>query len=112
MKAEGVPPGGLTAAQALSDLWDEHVRSEFATKDARAAVETMVPDAYVNHVPRVESAQALPSSPSVTASCSASTSTGSGVGARAARASRFGHASHCGSGQRQKVADHTLPSTN
>jgi carboxymethylenebutenolidase len=43
---------GLTAAQqALSDLWDEHVRSEFATKDPRAALDTMVPDAYVNHVP-------------------------------------------------------------
>ena len=39
------------AQQALSDLWDEHVRSEFATKDASAALDTMVPDAYVNHVP-------------------------------------------------------------
>jgi len=43
---------GLTAAQqALSDLWDEHVRNEFATKDADAALATMTPDAYVNHVP-------------------------------------------------------------
>src|ERR1700760_3017106 len=43
---------GLTPAQqALSDLWDEHVRDEFATKDANAALDTMVPDAYVNHVP-------------------------------------------------------------
>jgi carboxymethylenebutenolidase len=39
------------AQQALSDLWDEHVRCEFATKDASAALDTMVPDAYVNHVP-------------------------------------------------------------
>ncbi len=39
------------AQQFLSDLWDEHVRSEFATKDAVAALDTMVPDAYVNHVP-------------------------------------------------------------
>jgi len=39
------------AQQALSDIWDEHVRDEFATKDASAALDTMVPDAYVNHVP-------------------------------------------------------------
>jgi carboxymethylenebutenolidase len=45
-------PNQLTAAQQkLSDLWDEHVRSEFATKDTIAALDTMVPDAYVNHVP-------------------------------------------------------------
>jgi|SRR5271165_757895 len=37
--------------KALSDLWDEHVRDEFVLKDARAALDTMVPDAYVNHVP-------------------------------------------------------------
>ena len=43
---------GLTVAQqALSDLWDEHVRDEFAMKDANAAVDTMTPDAYVNLVP-------------------------------------------------------------
>jgi carboxymethylenebutenolidase len=43
---------GLTPAQQLlNDVWDEHVRDEFATKDAAAALETMVPDAYVNHVP-------------------------------------------------------------
>ena len=35
----------------MSDLWDEHVRDEFAIKDANAALDTMVPDAYVNHVP-------------------------------------------------------------
>ena len=37
--------------KALSDLWDEHVRDEFAIKDANAALNTMVLDAYVNHVP-------------------------------------------------------------
>ena len=37
--------------ESVSDLWDAHVRSEFATKDARAALDTMTPDAYVNHVP-------------------------------------------------------------
>ena len=52
MKAQEMAQSGLTAAQqSLSDLWDEHVRSEFATKNAVAAVDTMVPDAYVNHVP-------------------------------------------------------------
>ena len=52
MKAEEIAPISLTVAQqSLSDLWDEHVRSEFANKDAHAAIETMVPDAYVNLVP-------------------------------------------------------------
>jgi len=52
MKTTGISSNALTAAQqALSDLWDEHVRSEFVTKDAPATLDTMVPDAYVNHVP-------------------------------------------------------------
>jgi carboxymethylenebutenolidase len=52
MKTTEISSTGLTAAQqALSDLWDEHVRSEFAAKDADAALATMTPDAYVNHVP-------------------------------------------------------------
>ena len=52
MKEQRNRKAGLTPAQKLlSDLWDEHVRNEFATKDAAAAVDTMVPDAYVNHVP-------------------------------------------------------------
>ena len=43
---------GLTSTQqALSDLWDEHVRNEFVIKDADAALDTMTPDACVNHVP-------------------------------------------------------------
>jgi carboxymethylenebutenolidase len=43
---------GLTPAQqVLNDLWDEHVHGEFATKDPAATLETMVPDAYVNHIP-------------------------------------------------------------
>jgi len=37
--------------QALNDLWEAHVRSEFATHDADAALATMVGDPYVNHVP-------------------------------------------------------------
>src|SRR5258708_7925894 len=35
----------------LSGLWDEHVKYEFATRDTEDTLKTMVPDAYVNHVP-------------------------------------------------------------
>src|SRR5262245_43259223 len=37
--------------ERLSELWDEHVHNEFQAKDTQAALETMTPDAYVNHVP-------------------------------------------------------------
>jgi carboxymethylenebutenolidase len=44
--------GGLTAEQqVLNDLWEEHLRDEFTTQDTNATIETMVPDAYVNHIP-------------------------------------------------------------
>jgi carboxymethylenebutenolidase len=43
---------GLTPEQQfLNDLWEEHIRNEFATRDTTATLDTMVPDAYVNHVP-------------------------------------------------------------
>jgi len=43
---------GLTPAQqTLNDLWEEHLRHEFATQDTKATLETMVPEAYVNHIP-------------------------------------------------------------
>ena len=35
----------------LASLWEEHVRHEFDTKDTAATLATMVPDAYVDHVP-------------------------------------------------------------
>jgi carboxymethylenebutenolidase len=35
----------------LEDLWEHHLACEFATKDAAAAIETMVAEPYVNHVP-------------------------------------------------------------
>ncbi len=42
----------LTPAQeALQTLWEEHLASEFSTGDTEAALATMVPDAYVNHIP-------------------------------------------------------------
>ena len=37
--------------QALSELWDEHVKFEFATCNTEDTLATMVEDAYVNHVP-------------------------------------------------------------
>ncbi len=42
----------LTADQnRLNDLWEEHVRYEFNTRDTDDTLATMVDDAYVNHVP-------------------------------------------------------------
>src|SRR6516165_11043693 len=35
----------------LMRLWEEHTRHEFATRDTESTLETMVEDAYVNHVP-------------------------------------------------------------
>ena len=46
------PNEALTPAQqALAELWERHLASEFETKSATEAVSTMVPDAYVNHMP-------------------------------------------------------------
>ena len=42
----------LTPAQErLSQLWEEHVRYEFSTRNAHDTLATMVEDAYVNHIP-------------------------------------------------------------
>jgi carboxymethylenebutenolidase len=42
----------LTAAQRrLNELWEEHMRYEFATRNTDDTLTTMVDDAYVNHVP-------------------------------------------------------------
>ena len=35
----------------LSDLWDEHVKHEFDTRDVPATMATMVAQPYVNHIP-------------------------------------------------------------
>jgi carboxymethylenebutenolidase len=41
-----------TAAQVtLQQLWEEHVRHEFATHNTEDTLVTMVEDAYVNHIP-------------------------------------------------------------
>ena len=48
---QGARTGLTPGQQRLNDLWEEHLRHEFATHDTTATLETMVPDAYVNHVP-------------------------------------------------------------
>jgi len=35
----------------FNELWEEHCKHEFATRDVSATLATMVEDAYVNHVP-------------------------------------------------------------
>ena len=35
----------------LGELWDAHVHNEFQAKDTSATLDTMWPDAYVNHIP-------------------------------------------------------------
>ncbi len=46
------PSEALTPAQqALAEVWERHLASEFETKSATEAVSTMVPEAYVNHIP-------------------------------------------------------------
>jgi carboxymethylenebutenolidase len=50
-KQTGVNKNLITAQQRLSDLWDEHVRHEFSTRNTEDTLATMVEDAYVNHIP-------------------------------------------------------------
>jgi carboxymethylenebutenolidase len=39
------------AQQTLQQLWEEHVRYEFSTRNTDDTLATMVEDAYVNHIP-------------------------------------------------------------
>ncbi len=39
------------AQETLRQLWEEHVRYEFATHNTEDTLATMVEDAYVNHIP-------------------------------------------------------------
>jgi carboxymethylenebutenolidase len=43
--------GCASAQQILSQRWDDHVKYEFATRNTDHTIDTMVADAYVNHVP-------------------------------------------------------------
>lgn len=47
----GAAPRLTPEQQRLNDLWEEHLRDEFVARDTDATLGTMVPDAYVNHVP-------------------------------------------------------------
>jgi carboxymethylenebutenolidase len=40
-----------TRAMTLDEIWEEHTRDEFVTRDVNATLATMVDDAYVNHIP-------------------------------------------------------------
>ena len=50
-KHQSSKPDLTPQQQLLNDLWEEHLRQEFNTRDPEATIDTMVPDAYVNHVP-------------------------------------------------------------
>ncbi len=43
--------GFANAQRILSERWDEHVKYELATRNTEDTLQTMVADAYVNHVP-------------------------------------------------------------
>ena len=52
MDSQGENTGLTPPQRAMSDLWDEHMRAEFASARVEDTLETMVADApYVNHVP-------------------------------------------------------------
>jgi carboxymethylenebutenolidase len=48
---QGTNQGLTPEQQFLNDLWEKHLREEFTTHDTNATLDTMVPDAYVNHIP-------------------------------------------------------------
>ncbi len=48
LQAGGNPAAG---EEFLRNLWEEHMRHEFATRDTEETLATMVDDAYVNHIP-------------------------------------------------------------
>jgi len=43
--------GAAAGEEFLRNLWEEHMRHEFATRDTEETLATMVDDAYVNHIP-------------------------------------------------------------
>src|SRR6266480_1812442 len=50
-KAEQTCANLSPAQETLGQLWEEHVRYEFATRNTEDTLATMVEDAYVNHIP-------------------------------------------------------------
>lgn len=49
------------AQQSLRDMWEEHMRHEFATKSVEETMATMVEPAHVNHVPTMTGGVGMPS---------------------------------------------------
>ena len=43
--------GSNTTAARFAELWAEHIKYEFETRDYQDTLDTMVDDAYVNHIP-------------------------------------------------------------
>ena len=50
-KAEQADANLSPAQETLRQLWEEHVRYEFSTRNTDDTLATMVEDAYVNHIP-------------------------------------------------------------
>ena len=50
-KTPGAGPHLSAAQELLHQLWEEHVRYEFAAHNTEDTLATMVDDAYVNHIP-------------------------------------------------------------
>ncbi|HEX3037132.1 MAG TPA: ester cyclase [Thermodesulfobacteriota bacterium] len=53
VKQKNIKSGaGLSSSQqALADLWEQHIKFEFDTQNVEDTLDTMVEDAYVNHIP-------------------------------------------------------------
>lgn len=45
------PESPANSPEALEQIWAEHLKHEFATRNTEDTLATMVEDAYVNHVP-------------------------------------------------------------
>jgi carboxymethylenebutenolidase len=55
------PDDGLTPRQrALRDMWEEHMKGEFATKSVDGTMATMAEPAHVNHVPTMTGGTGFP----------------------------------------------------
>ena len=48
---EQEPVRAALSPQHIEQLWAEHLKGEFESKDVEATLATMVEDAYVNHMP-------------------------------------------------------------
>jgi carboxymethylenebutenolidase len=51
MKREAQLSAATDVASNLAALWEEHIRHEFTTRSTDDTLDTMVKDAYVDHVP-------------------------------------------------------------